>query len=122
MTAIAPAALMVSMKAPLSHPLSGISSTARLGLYKCGVLGYVRDQPFRPDQVKRIAKCIHTDVDFGRQAAARTADYLIVAVFSGGVVGCRWARTAVESLNNSFESASPWRTSATLTLKSFVSH
>ena len=64
------------------------------------------------DQSQRIAQGIHASVNLGRQTTPRAADRLIATVFFGAPAECWWARTTVESMNNSSRSASPWKASA----------
>ena len=87
-----------------------------------GLTGQIFDQcwgkvdignlPGREDDAQGIAQCVDGNVQFGRQSAARAADFLTTRFF-WAPAECWWARTMVESMNSCSISASPPSTSAT---------
>jgi len=74
------------------------------------------------DQAQRVAERINTRMNLGGQPASRAADRWIAAVFFSAPAACWWARTTVESMNNSSRSASPCRASATRAHTPLTSH
>jgi hypothetical protein len=95
-----------------------------LGRYfadQCAALRHVGDLPAGEDQAQRITQGIDAGVNFGGQPASRPSDRLIATVFLGAPAACWWARTTVESMNNSSKSASPRNASATLCQTPYVS-
>ena len=66
----------------------------------------IRDLPRRENHPQWIAQGIDRDVQFGRQSASRTTDFLD-ACFFWAPAECWWARTMVESINSCSRSASP---------------
>ena len=91
------------------------------GCHEGRALRDIGDLAAGEDQSNRITQCIDRRMDLCGQPTPRSADRLIATVFFGAPAACWWARTTVESMNNSSKSASPLSASATRCQTPYIS-